>query len=92
MILLLSSSSTVLVADARKCPFLPVNLKVSPNSLMKIIAGPEGGNCLGVCNNEGLRCDESSFDFVNSCKSLSELFRCENGCDYNVIDFFVRCS
>ncbi len=84
MVILLTPSATLLVADARTCPYLPVDMKVSPNTLMKTIAGPEGGNCLGVCSNEGFRCDASSFDFVNSCKSLSEFFPCESGCDYNV--------
>jgi hypothetical protein len=84
MVILLTPSATLLVADARTCPYVPVDKKVSPNSLMKTIAGPEGGNCFGVCSNEGFRCDASSFDFVNSCKSLSEFFPCESGCDYNV--------
>lgn len=84
MVILLTPSATLLVADARTCPYLPGDMKVSPNSLMKTIAGPEGGNCLGVCSNEGFRCDAGSFDFVNSCKSLSEFFPCESGCDYNV--------
>jgi hypothetical protein len=84
MVMFLTSSATLLLADARACPYLPVNLKVSSNSMMKQIAGPEGGNCLGACSNLGFRCDQSSFDFVNSCKSLSAFFPCENGCDYNV--------
>ena len=84
MVIFLSSSSTLLIADARTCPYLPASLKVSPNSLMKQIAGLEGGNCLGACSDAGFRCDQSSFDFVNSCKSLSIFFPCESGCDYNV--------
>ena len=84
MVIYLASSSILLLADARACPYLPVNLKISPNGLMKQIAGPEGGNCLGACSNEGFRCDEKSFDFVNSCQALSIFFPCESGCDYNV--------
>jgi hypothetical protein len=84
MVIHMSPSATLLLADSRVCPYLPVNLKISANSLMKPIAGPEGGNCLGVCSNEGFRCDQSSFDFINSCKSLSLFFPCESGCDYNV--------
>jgi alpha-1,3-mannosyl-glycoprotein beta-1,2-N-acetylglucosaminyltransferase len=80
-----SPDEWILLADARKCPYLPDHLKIRPQPSFQMIASREAESCHDACSTKHLRCSPDHFDFVNSCSKLSAHFPCKKGCFGGVV-------
>jgi len=78
--------SVFLIADERKCDFLPEGLLRRPAEGFRAVPAQElDQSCDTACGHLGLRCDASHFEYVNRCSALKEHFPCEDGCQGGVV-------
>ena len=73
-----------LLADARRCPFLPDRLRVTPRPDLLMLKAARGQSCTSLCEEAGSACAEDQFAFLNDCDVLKRHFPCERGCAYQL--------
>jgi hypothetical protein len=76
--------ATLMLADRRKCPYLSDGERLMPPAGMRQLKAPAGVSCAVACEREGVRCDEPSLEWGNTCESLARHFACEGGCGHQV--------
>jgi len=82
--LALPSGGTLLLADQRRCPYLPGTARLRPPVGMHTLAAAAGVSCSEACRAAGGRCDARTLEWGNSCAALADHFGCEAGCGHQV--------
>ncbi|KAJ1489324.1 GNT-I family-domain-containing protein [Baffinella frigidus] len=76
-------TNVILLYDRRLSDLAPD--PILPPASFAPSAAPQGSSCVAHCQSIGKRCDNSWFDFVNSCEQLGKAFSCApHGCGYEV--------
>ncbi|KOO21581.1 Alpha-1,3-mannosyl-glycoprotein 2-beta-N-acetylglucosaminyltransferase [Chrysochromulina tobinii] len=78
------NGATLLLADRRKCPYLPEGLQLRPPKGMQTVAAEAGVSCDVACRQAGARCDMKTLEWGNSCAAMAAHFGCERGCGHQV--------
>jgi len=76
--------ATLLLADRRKCPYLPASAQIRPPARMPTVAAAAGVSCEEACRSVGGRCETKTLEWGNSCAALAAHFPCEAGCGHQV--------
>ena len=71
---------SVILADARHCPYLPLSLRVWPSDTLTPVVAMRAQSCDVACRAAGRKCSGDDFPYVNTCEALAKRFDCENGC------------
>jgi hypothetical protein len=87
----LMNNRTLILANARNCPYLPDSMKEKPMNGLLIYPGQQGNSCDDTCIIIKKRCEQSQFEFLNECNVLQNSFGCKKcGIQYgNDIPNFV---
>lgn len=75
------NGNAFLLYDRRQSTLAPPDTKVDPPDDLQNVAGKAGQDCNAACQAKGQKCDEASFDFINSCEYLAQSFECK-GCGF----------
>jgi hypothetical protein len=78
------NGATLLLADRRKCPYLPEGVQLRPPKGMQTVAAEAGVSCDVACRQAGARCDMKTLEWGNSCAAMAAHFGCERGCGHQV--------
>jgi len=76
--------ASLVLADRRKCPYLPDQARLYPPDSMRTIAAAAGISCEDACQQAGVKCDQKTLEWANSCAALAAHFGCEAGCGHQV--------
>ena len=78
------SGGTLLLADARKSPYLEPSEKLHPPAGMRQLGATLGESCDAACAKVGGRCDMQTLEWGNNCEAMARHFGCEAGCGHQV--------
>lgn len=70
-------SNTLMLANERISPYLPKDHFKEKNPNLQLIKARIHTSCDDTCKNADKKCAQDHFDYIMSCKTLSEFFPCE---------------
>lgn len=69
------------LADQRRSPYLPEDLRVPPPVDLAQVIAPANTSCSAKCSQHGWVCLESNLEWINSCNVMKRLNKgCRRGC------------
>jgi len=79
----LPSRATLVLADRRRCPYLPPALRETPADGSFVVA-KIGKSCDEACRDRNEECISKELEWANSCEVMRSHFKCEAGCGHQV--------
>jgi len=81
-----AAGATLVLADRRKCPWLPPQHAFRAAHAWREVKAAPGASCAAACQGAGMRCQARELEWVMSCEALARHFPCEAGCGHQVGD------